>query len=280
MHRLCLINLLLAFVIAGLRADSDRQPQTEQNSYDGLPDPSLVPLLKSISARPGRTGFFPQDGRYLYDLILKNKLTSGLEIGASKGHAAIWLGMAFRRTGGRLISIAHEPEGRRETLANLNRAMLLDRIELRLNDAFEIVPALPGPFDFVLLDGRAQDYERYLTMVLPKVRPGGIVAAHDVAGQSREATDFIRNVTGNPQLKTELIPLSPAGLSITWKLVKRRTQGGPVSTMGLPVRSRPILSCPGSIVFRIVRTGCVPYAESRSVRMLRRNASAINMPAV
>jgi caffeoyl-CoA O-methyltransferase len=223
MHRLCLINLLLAFVIAGLHADPDHQPQTEQNSYDGLPDPSLVPLLKSISAQSGTARFFPQDGRYLYDLILKNKMISGLEIGASKGYAAIWLGMAFRRTGGRMICIAHDPEGRRETLANLNRALLLDRIELRLNDAFEMIPALSGPFDFVLFDGRAQYYERYLAMVLPKVSPGGIVAAHDVAGQSRDASDYIRAVTGNPLLKTELIPLSPAGLSITRKLVKRRT---------------------------------------------------------
>jgi caffeoyl-CoA O-methyltransferase len=222
-RRLCLISLLFVFVMAGLRADSDLQPQTGQNSYDGLPDPSLVPLLKSISARSGSARFFPQDGRYLHDLILKNKLISGLEIGASKGYAAIWLGMAFRGTGGRLICIAHDPEGRRETFANLNRAMLLDRIELRLNDAFEIIPALSGPFDFVLLDGRAQDYERYLAMVLPKVNPGGIVAAHDVAGQSRDATGYIRAVTGNPLLKTELIPLSPAGLSITRKLVKRRT---------------------------------------------------------
>jgi caffeoyl-CoA O-methyltransferase len=222
-RRLCLMNLLFVFVMAGLRAAPDLQPQTEQNSYDGLSDPSLIPLLKSISAQSGSGRFFPQDGRYLYDLILKNKLISGLEIGASKGYAAIWLGMGFRRTGGRLICIAHDPEGRRETFANLNRAMLLDRIELRLNDAFEIVPALSGPFDFVLLDGRAQNYERYLAMVLPKVSPGGIVAAHDVAGQSRDATDYIRAVTGNLLLKTELISLSPAGLSITRKLVKRRT---------------------------------------------------------
>jgi caffeoyl-CoA O-methyltransferase len=223
MHRLCLINLLLAFVIAGLHADPGRQLRTEQNSYDGLPDPSLIPLLKSISAQSGKARFFPEEGRYLYDLILKNKLISGLEVGASNGYAAIWLGMAFRRTGGRLICIAHDPEGRRETLANLNRALLLDRIELRLNDAFEIVPALSGPFDFVLLDGRAKDYERYLAMVLPKVSPGGIIAAHDVAGQSRDATDYIRAVTENRLLKTELMPLSPAGLSITRKLVKRRT---------------------------------------------------------
>ena len=60
-------------------------------------------------------------------------------------------------------------------------------------------------------------------MVLPKVNPGGIVAAHDVAGQSRDAAGYIRAVTGNPLLKTELIPLSPAGLSITRKLLKRRT---------------------------------------------------------
>jgi predicted O-methyltransferase YrrM len=220
--RLLLFSLLLIIAIAGLEADPGHQTQTEQSSYDGLPDPRLVPLLKSISSRAGREQFFAQDGRYLYDLIVRNRLTSGLEVGDSKGYAAIWLGMAFRRTGGRMICIAHAAAGRRETLANLNQAMLLDRIDLHLNDAFERVPSLPGPFDFVLLDGQVRDYEGFMAMILPKVSPGGVIAAHDVAGQRRNAAEFIRAVTGNPLLQTELVALSPAGLSITRKLVKHR----------------------------------------------------------
>lgn len=115
-----LLAFIFALLTAGFGPELLPQSQTEQNAYDNLPDPRLVTLLKSISGKPGRTDLFPQDGRYLYDLILKNKLASGLEIGASGGYAAIWLGMAFRQTGGRLVSVesSKEPGAARSAVSN------------------------------------------------------------------------------------------------------------------------------------------------------------------
>ncbi len=69
------IPLIFALLTAGWRGGPAREFQIEKTAYDNLPDPRLVTLLKAIADKPGRTDVFPQEGRYLYDLILKNKLT-------------------------------------------------------------------------------------------------------------------------------------------------------------------------------------------------------------
>ena len=55
-----------------------------------------------------------EDGKVLYDLIIKNNYTRALEIGTSTGHSAIWMAWALSKTGGRLITIEID-EDRYET---------------------------------------------------------------------------------------------------------------------------------------------------------------------
>ena len=41
-----------------------------------------------------------EDGKVLFDLIVKNNYKSALEIGTSTGHSTIWLAWALSKTGG------------------------------------------------------------------------------------------------------------------------------------------------------------------------------------
>ncbi len=192
--------------------------QSGQTAYDNLPDPRLVTLLKTIGDKTGRTGVHPEEGRYLYDLISKNKLTSGLEIGTDSGYSAIWIGMAFGQTGGRLLAVEPSKDQGREALLRLGHAGMLDHVTLLADDPLKVVPMLNGPFDFVFFDGRKQDYLKCFTILLPKIRAGGFLAAHDVTVQSRDLAEFVRKITGDPLLKTEFVPISSAGLSVTLKI--------------------------------------------------------------
>src|SRR5437868_10903060 len=40
-----------------------------------------------------------QDGQALYEIIIKNKYTSAVEIGTSTGHSTIWIAWALSKTG-------------------------------------------------------------------------------------------------------------------------------------------------------------------------------------
>ena len=59
-----------------------------------------------------------EDGKVLYDLIIKNNYKRALEIGTSTGHSGIWIAWALSKTGGRLITIEIDKDRYGRTLGN------------------------------------------------------------------------------------------------------------------------------------------------------------------
>jgi len=161
------------------------------------------------------------DGKILYDLVFKNKYTRALEIGTSTGHSGIWIAWALSKTGGKLITVDIDEGRYREALANFREAGLDAFIDARLADAHELVPALPGPFDFVFCDADKDWYKNYFVAVLPKLVVGGCFAAHNVSVQQRGrgwgSADFVEHVLGLPSLETTFAEGSRSGLSVSYK---------------------------------------------------------------
>ena len=162
------------------------------------------------------------DGRVLYDLILKHKYTKALEIGTSTGHSAIWIAWALSKTGGKLITIEIDERRYRRALENFAEAGLSDYIDARLADAHELVPQLPGPFDFVFSDADKHWYKNYLIAVLPKLAVGGCFTAHNVAaGRMRGVRAFLDHLYSLPYMETTIDRSSWSGISISFKRAER-----------------------------------------------------------
>ena len=159
------------------------------------------------------------DGKILYDLVLKNGGKRALEIGTSTGHSGIWIAWALSKTGGKLITIEIDEGRHREAVANFRAAGLSDYIDARLADAHELVPALEGPFDFVFCDADKDWYKNYFIAVWPKMAPGGVFTAHNVSkGRYGWGTgEFLAYVEGLPDVVTTFAPGSTAGISISRK---------------------------------------------------------------
>jgi predicted O-methyltransferase YrrM len=168
------------------------------------------------------------DGRVLHTLVLNNKYTRALEIGTSTGHSGVWIAWALAKTGGKLVTLEIDPQRHRTALANFNEAGLSSYIEARLGDAHDIVPALPGPFDFVFSDADKDWYKNYFVAVWPKVVDGGCFAAHNVSRTVRflswfsprlggRTGEFLAHVKTVPDGVTTIDTSSSAGISITCK---------------------------------------------------------------
>ncbi|HXY39217.1 MAG TPA: class I SAM-dependent methyltransferase, partial [Vicinamibacteria bacterium] len=121
-----------------------------------------------------------EDGRILHDLVLKHGFTRALEIGTSTGHSGIWIAWALAKTGGHLTTVEIDRERHDAAVANFRRVGLLDRIDARLGDAHQVVPALSGPFDFVFSDADKEWYLQYFKDLEPKLTVGGCFTAHNV----------------------------------------------------------------------------------------------------
>jgi caffeoyl-CoA O-methyltransferase len=105
-----------------------------------------------------------QDGKFLYDLIIKNKYTSALEIGTSTGHSTVWLAWAMSKTGGKVTTIEINESRHREALENLKEAGLEKYVDARLADAHQLVRELKGPFDNVSNGyGGTKDFVDYVS---------------------------------------------------------------------------------------------------------------------
>jgi caffeoyl-CoA O-methyltransferase len=157
------------------------------------------------------------DGRTLHDLILKHGFTRALEIGTSTGHSGVWIAWALARTGGKLITIEIDPERHRTAVANFKEAGLSSYVDARLADAHELVPQLPGPFDFVFSDADKEWYTRYLEAVWPKVTPGGCFTAHNVSMRASGIREFLEAAKKLPDGRTTIDNQSSSGISITCK---------------------------------------------------------------
>ena len=167
------------------------------------------------------------DGRVLHDLVLKHKYTRALEIGTSTGHSGVWIAWALAKTGGRLITVEIDPQRHRTALANFKEAGLAGYIDSRLGNAHDIVPALPGPFDFVFSDADKDWYKNYFVAVWPKVVLGGCFTAHNVSriarllswipGMGGGIGDFLGHLNTLTDGETTIDTSSGQGISITCK---------------------------------------------------------------
>ncbi len=88
-----------------------------------------------------------EDGRFLRVLTASQGARRVLEIGASRGYSAIWIGLGLRDTGGQLVTIEYDPALAREATANLATAGLSDIVRVVSGDAFAEIPKLGGTFD-------------------------------------------------------------------------------------------------------------------------------------
>ena len=159
-----------------------------------------------------------EDGKVLFDLIIRNRYKRAVEIGTSTGHSAIWMAWALSKTGGKLITIEIDEGRYREALANFAAAGLSEFIDARLADAHELVAELKGPFDFVFSDADKGWYKNYFMTLAPKLEVGGCFTAHNVtSGFGSGITEFLEYVKSRPNFKTEINTASPAGISISYK---------------------------------------------------------------
>ncbi len=159
----------------------------------------------------------PVDGQFFYRLVLELKAQRVLEIGTSTGYSGGWFAMALKKTGGRLVTLEIDPGRHAEAVKNFAAMGLSDVVEARLANALIETARIEGPFDIVFIDAWKPDYLRYYELVLPKVRRGGAILAHNTRNAERQLRPFLDRILSDPAVRTEFLAESLQGLSISWK---------------------------------------------------------------
>jgi predicted O-methyltransferase YrrM len=183
----------LAWTLAGSLADP-------RESLTALPETPALQVIRTMGHGQGVTA---AEGRHMHDLILAKHYERGLDVGTAQGYSALWFGMAVARAGGSLVTIEIDPATADVARANFRRADLGAVIDARTADAFEEIPRLEGEFDFVFFDtGIGQD-QRLLDLLRARIRPGGMVMAHNATFMRWEQPEFWKSIHG-PEFDTSV----------------------------------------------------------------------------
>lgn len=151
-----------------------------------------------------------------------------LELGTFTGYSALCLAEGLCE-GGEVHTIEIDDEIEDFTRSYFDRSPVGDRIKLYIGDACEIVPTLADTYDLVFIDANKRDYLKYYELVLPKVRPGGIILADNTLWDGKVVTDphsrdaqtvgierFNDFVATDNRVEKVILPLRD-GLTILWK---------------------------------------------------------------
>ncbi len=123
----------------------------------------------------------PVSAKFLHLLTRIAGARRVLEVGTLGGYSTIWFARAVGDSG-RVVSIEAEPANAAIARANLERAGVANRVEVRVGRGAEVLPTLDGgePFDLVFIDADKESNTVYLDWAARLGRPGTVIVLDNV----------------------------------------------------------------------------------------------------
>jgi predicted O-methyltransferase YrrM len=121
----------------------------------------------------------PETGALLHVLALARGARRVLEVGTAIGVSTLYLARALPEDG-TIVSFEIDPERHAAARDYLGRAGVLDRADLRLEDARTGLASLAGDFDLAFIDGIKAQYGDYFDKLVPLLGPGAVLAVDNV----------------------------------------------------------------------------------------------------
>lgn len=156
------------------------------------------------------------DGRLLRTLTEAVGAKHVVEIGTSIGYSGIWFCLALEATGGKLTTYEIDPQRAATARANFKRAGVDKLVTLVEGNAHDEVLKLKEGIDVLFLDANKEGYVDYLEKLLPKVRPGGLIIAHNMSERQADPR-YVKAITTNPELETLFVNAGADGISVSLK---------------------------------------------------------------
>lgn len=144
-----------------------------------------------------------------------------LECGMAIGYSVIHLARAMA-AGGLVVTIDPSDEMIAAAEGYFDKAGIRDRVQINKGYALEVIPRLDETFDLLFIDAVKEEYQGYLDLALPKLRPGGVVICDNllwggqVAGEihapdQKASTEALREFNqyfiNHPQLRAAVLPV-------------------------------------------------------------------------
>lgn len=177
-----------------------RYLQMDDDLYDyvvdhsNLPDPTLPALTERTAAETGdRAGMQigPDEGAMLTALTRMVRAELAVEVGTFTGYSSICIARGLA-PGGRLLCCDVSEEWTAIGREAWAEAGVDDRIDLRIGPAAETLAEDPfdgEPLDMAFVDADKPGYVTYHDLLVPRLRPGGVLAVDNTLWSGRVVDD-------------------------------------------------------------------------------------------
>ena len=165
---------------------------------------------------------------YIYKLYEDKKISSILEIGTAVGYSAICF-TGILNDNGFIDTIERDEQRVTAARENIKKAEVEEKINIISGDAVEILPTINKKYDMVFIDAAKGKYPFFLKEALRMIKPNGIILADNILYKGyvmsdynkhkqrtavRNLREYIKEVTQNPNLETEILEIGD-GLAIS-----------------------------------------------------------------
>lgn len=196
---------------------SDTNPDKKPLAADAG-EQKILTVLEDLATADSSNLLVPlEDGRLLRMLAESTGAKNIVEVGTFNGYSALWFCLALRTTGGKIIT--HEISAKNVAWAreNFAKAGVQNMITIVEGDAHEMVTKLKDPIDILFIDADKPGYADYLKKLMPLVRPGGFILAHNTTNTARQMPDYFTAVTTDPALDSIFLGQQSIGIGVTIK---------------------------------------------------------------
>lgn len=168
-----------ANVLEKLYADAEQQSAKALPAPDPAGAAQQTPFERFTAAKDRYMPIDRPFGNLMYALIRASRPAVVAEFGTSFGISTIFLAAAVRDNGmGKVITTEFIAEKIVTARQNLTDACLADLVEFRGGDAIQtLAEPLPGPVDFLFLDGEKSMYLDIVKLLEPRMKPGCLIVS-------------------------------------------------------------------------------------------------------
>lgn len=211
-----------------MKSSTDAILHGEQARYLDALIPSRDSLLFEIEAYASEHRqpiADPEVAQLMRILVRIHRPKRLLEIGTNIGYSVVVLGRELG-SDAKIESIEIDAATLEVARDFVRRAKLAPEVVFHNGAALQVLPKLDGPFDFIFIDCVKTEYEKYVDLMLPKLRSGGLivfdnllwrgeVAKGDTSPEPKALAALNKRIMTDPELISIVLPLSDGvGLSV------------------------------------------------------------------
>jgi predicted O-methyltransferase YrrM len=159
-----------------------------------------TPHLKRLRQIP------PETGRFLAILAASAPGGTFIELGTSAGYSALYLALACREVGSRLVTFEVLEEKVRKAEETFRLAGVEDVVELVHGDAREYTDSLKD-IAFCFLDAEKNLYREFYDIIIPYMVTGGLLVADNVISHADVLQPFVDHVLYDESVDAVVVPI-------------------------------------------------------------------------